>query len=184
MVYEQKWARVVVRWCMARKPSYYCCDRSLTAELRRLTRAGPHIPCHLQSFPISLLSFFPPILCCIFPPPPFPSFSLMPNNTSPDPTTAIYNLYHFLFSLSLLYCIFYILAGPFLNRNDHHIVSTVQALTSSGLANGRIVLPKILQLQKPGLQSVSLTSDMDQLPPLWLYADTFPTPSFIRWLSK
>ena len=54
-----------------------------------------------------------------------------------------------------------------------------------------------LQLEKPGLQSVSLTSDMDQLPPLWLYADTFPTPSFIlceqlsfinhlsgRWLSK
>ena len=99
-MYGQKWARVVVRWCMARKPSYYCCDRSLTAELRRLTRAGPHIPCHLQSFPISLLSFFAPILCCIFPPPPFPSFSLMPNNTSPDPTTAIYNLYHFLvFSL-------------------------------------------------------------------------------------
>ena len=108
MVYGQKWARVVVRWCMARKPSYYCCDRSLTAELRRLTRAGPHIPCHLQSFPISLLSFFAPILCCIFPPPPFPSFSLMPNNTSPDPTTAIYNLYHCLvfFSLSPLYCLF------------------------------------------------------------------------------
>ena len=108
MVYGQKWARVVVRWCMARKPSYYCCDRSLTAELRRLTRAGPHIPCHLQSFPISLLSFFAPILCCIFPPPPSPSFSLMPNNTSPDPTTAIYNLYHCLvfFSLSPLYCLF------------------------------------------------------------------------------
>ena len=132
-----------------------------------------------------------------FPSSPIPIFFSHAQQHIPWPHNGHLQSLSFSSFLSLLYCIFYILAGPFLNRNDHHIVSTVQALTSSGLANGRIVLPKILQLQKPGLQSVSLTSNMDQLPPLWLYADTFPTTSFIlceqlsfinhlsgRWLSK
>ena len=70
-VYGQKWARVVVRWCMARKPSYYCCDRSLTAELRRLTRAGPHIPLLPPPAAISQSFCLPAIVgrCAITPPP-------------------------------------------------------------------------------------------------------------------
>ena len=64
-------ARVVVRWCIGRKLCYYWCDRSLTAELPQMTRAGPHIPHRFSKtsttfsppqFFFSLLPFFCPLL--------------------------------------------------------------------------------------------------------------------------
>ena len=63
-------ARVVVRWCIGRKVCYYWCDRSLTAELPQMTRAGPHIP---HSFSETSTTFsLPPCSFCPFPsPPPF-----------------------------------------------------------------------------------------------------------------
>ena len=50
-------ARVVVRWCIGRKVCYYWCDRSLTAELPQMTRAGPHIP---HRFSETSTTFSPP----------------------------------------------------------------------------------------------------------------------------
>ena len=51
-------ARVVVRWCIGRKLCYYWCDRSLTAELPQMTRAGPHIP---HRFSGTSTTFSPPL---------------------------------------------------------------------------------------------------------------------------
>ena len=47
----------MVRWCIGRKLCYYWCDRSLTAELPQMTRAGPHIP---HRFSETSTTFSPP----------------------------------------------------------------------------------------------------------------------------
>ena len=120
-------------------------------EVPQLTRAGPHIPpsCHLYNlFPVFFLS--PPGIVggCV-------SALQCATTSSKDWLSNILDVKICSFDEKWLCPTF---AMQYLNI-------IVPVLMSSGFANSRIGLLEILQLQKLGSQSVSLTRNMDQLLP-------------------